>query len=179
MKEYIFHYNFSPIPPIMKRGRHALIVVKTKEDKYVLGAKEYYPEGIYRFVGGGLDKGEDPLTGAVREVEEELKIQIDATELQPLASFVVNIQNATEDVTFITYLYGLTLGKQTIQASDDLDGLVYFTKEEVLELVDRFKHLSPESKSVANTSAKETQQFRWSDYGEFYAEVHKKAMELF
>lgn len=177
MKNYTFTYAFNPVPPIMKRGRHALIVVKNAEGKFLLGAKDIYPAGIYRFVGGGIDDQEDPGIGAAREVEEELQVRPALGEIKSLAKITAEVKNDTEQVTFETFLFFFDLGNRPATASDDIQSLVYLTKHEVLELADRYQKLSADLVNVGK-SASDTASFRWSDYGQFYGEVHRIAMEL-
>jgi 8-oxo-dGTP pyrophosphatase MutT (NUDIX family) len=177
MHEYSFNYKFTHIPPIMKRGRHVLIVVKDTEGKFILGSKKIYPPDIYRFVGGGINQGEDIKLGAKRELEEELKIKIHEKDLELLAKFVVQVANDYEQHRFETFLFILTvpLSSKTLTPSDDLDGIVYLTKKEVVDLAKRYKKLSHDLVDLGGDKAG---LFSWSDYGEFYSEVHRIAMEL-
>lgn len=174
MQEYNFSYHFTHIPPIMRRGRHVLIVVKNN-NKFVLGSKKIYPQGIYRFIGGGINQEEGTESGAVREVKEELQIDIKEEDLKPLAKFTSEISNKTEMVLFETYLYYLEVGDKKLTASDDLNSLVELTKEEVLDLVTRYQKLSDQ---LINLGEDKNEAFRWSDYGKYYSQIHKVAMEL-
>lgn len=177
MKEFTYNFTFSPVPDVMKRGRHALIVVKNDQGKYLLGAKDIYPKGIYRFVGGGIDKGEDPILGAAREIEEELLVKVQPTELKVLAKFTAYITSNPKNYVFETFVFFLDLGKRTPTASDDIQSLVSLTKEEVRDLAERYKALPTDLATIAKSESRDST-FRWSDYGAFYGEVHKLAMEL-
>lgn len=175
MKEYTFSYTFDPIPPIMKRGRHVLIVLQDSEGNYILGAKKMYPENIYRLVGGGIDEDEDVVSGAVREVEEELQIQIPQDELKPLAKIMLTVTDSRETYIFETYLFSLFVGDRVLRASDDIDSLVNLTRDDMSELIYNFQKLPMD---VVDISGDKKDLFRWSDYGTFYAEVHRIALEL-
>ncbi len=161
----------------MKRGRHVLIVVRDTENKFILGSKKIYPPYIYRFVGGGINPGEEVGIAAKRELEEELKIRIDEKYLKPIAKFTVQVSNTNEQYKFETFLFALTtaLRPDTLTASDDLDGLAHLTKEEVFELARRYKKLSND---LVDLWGDKERLFSWSDYGKFYSEVHRIAMEL-
>ncbi|MCL5411187.1 MAG: NUDIX hydrolase [Patescibacteria group bacterium] len=177
MKEYNFSYKFSSIPPIMRRGKHVLIVVKDDQGKYILGSKKIYPEGIYRFIGGGVDLDENPAEAAVREIEEELKINVRKTNFRPLAKFIVEVSDEKETFVFLTFLFLLTtpVSRQLLVASDDLDDLVELSKDEVLELVQKYENLSD---CLVDLKGDKSGLFKWSDYGKFYSQVHQIAMEL-
>jgi 8-oxo-dGTP pyrophosphatase MutT (NUDIX family) len=174
MKEYQFNYQFSPIPKFMKKGKQVMIVLRNKKGNFILGAKNIYPKGIYRFVGGGVD--DDTFEqAAIRELREELEIDVSANQLTPLAKCIVNVTDGSEKVYFETVLYLINLDRQKLQPSDDLDGIVELTKEEILQLAEQYKHLPTE---LIDLGGKNPGIFRWSDYGIFMSEVHKIAMEL-
>lgn len=128
MKEFKFSYTFSHIPPIMKRGRHVLIVIKSGT-QFILGSKDIYPPGIYRFVGGGLYPEEKVENGAVREIKEELQINISENDLKSLAKFIVEAEDNKEKVRFETYLFYLETKGQELTASDDIKSLVNLNKK--------------------------------------------------
>lgn len=170
MHHYSFSYSYDSAPPIFKRGRQAMLVLQDKEGNYILGAKNRYPQGISRFVGGGINPGEDPLAGAVRELDEELGVKKSINELKPLATINLNLveTNSGERFTYDLYLYHATI-TEDLNPADDLDGVISLTKNELEELIYRFEHL--------DTSLNEDN-FRWSDYGRFFAEVHRIGLSL-
>jgi 8-oxo-dGTP pyrophosphatase MutT (NUDIX family) len=42
-----------------------------RDDKVIVNAKHFYPPGLYRAPSGGVNKGEDIISGIMREVMEE------------------------------------------------------------------------------------------------------------
>lgn len=181
MQTYDLHFSFTHTPPVLRRGRHALILLVNEHGKYILGAKNLYPQGIYRLVGGGLNPGEDPQEGATRELNEEFQLSYTSDQLTPLAQIQADITEtgSGKKYAFTTYLYTATCKMAELRPSDDLDGMEDFTREEINALVDRYYDLSDE---LINLQGKYGDQdewaFRWSDYGKFYGRVHEIAMEL-
>lgn len=155
---------------VMTRKRHAMLVLVNQKGKYVLGKKHAYPEGISRFVGGGIDESEDATVGASRELQEELGFVVDPTALIPLAHLTntVSLPNKP-DTVFETFLYGYVLGDEKLIPGDDLDGIAYLNSEEMEQLIQRFKSLPNDVVHPRTGDAP----FRWSDYGNFAAKVHR------
>ena len=175
MKEYTFNYSFSPIPQFMRKGKQVMIVLKNNEGNYILGTKHIYPKGIYRFVGGGVNKDEEFLSATIRELKEELGIEVTKQELTPLAKFIVEVIDNQKKVHFETMLYHLSVCNRKLTPSDDLDGLIELTKDEVVELTERYKNLSTD---LINIGGNKKGSFRWSDYGIFMSEIHRIGKKL-
>ena len=170
MRSYSFHFSFDHIPMVMTRKRHTMLVLVNQKGQYVLGKKNAYPEGISRFVGGGIDEGEDAAVGAARELQEELGVVVDPTVLIPLAHLTntVSLPNKP-DTIFETFLYGYVLHDEKLNPADDLDGVAYVNSEEMEQLIARFESLPND---VINPRTGDAP-FRWSDYGNFAAKVHR------
>jgi len=165
-----FTFSLSSIPPVFKRDRHALILVRNSKGNFILGSKHHYPEGIARMVGGGLQEYEDPQEGAARELQEETGLQVTAQDLVPLITIAADISDPQErQWHFLTFIFFYDSGDKKLTPSDDLDGIVELSKNDYKKLVNRFKNLSrdmhPEMK------------FRWSDYGVLYGTFHAIALE--
>lgn len=177
VRQYSFHFSFDPIPPNLLRNRHALIVVKDAFGNYVLGRKHIYPKGIVRFVGGGIKNEEDPAMGAQRELFEELGLHVLAKKLRQLAEIHAEIVSKNTKVLFTTYLFFADIGNTKIKPSDDLDGIVHLTTQEIRDLIQKYTHLFSDLVTVKQPNeGKES--FRWSDYGAYYSQVHKIGLEL-
>jgi len=169
MKEVTLKLRMMTLPPVVLRGQQALILVRTSDDRFVIGGKSHYPQGISRLVGGGIEKGEEPLLGAARELQEELGFQVKPTDLVPLAKINVQVTNPEKNVTFAIYVYFYQLTDQTIKASDDLDSLVYLSQSELLSLIKAYQELPK--------TIDEVHGFAWFDYGQLYNQVHQIALD--
>jgi len=174
VRQYSFHFSFDPVPPIMRRGRHVLIVIKDITGKYVLGRKHVYPKGIVRFVGGGIEIGEDPAIGAVRELHEELGLVIPPKKVQKLAEIHVEITSKNEDIIFTTYLFFAQVGDTKFVPSGDLNGVARLTVEEVKDLIERFQRLFTKSEPLSSSG----ETIFWSNYSALYGEIHRIGLEL-
>ena len=76
--------------------------------------------GKYTTPGGHLDRGEDPLDGAVRELKEESGIEVEPNELKYLRT-IKNPKNG-----YIVHGYEYRLKKDvTTSMKNDPDGEVY------------------------------------------------------
>lgn len=178
MQPYQANFSFDYVPPVLKRGSHALLVLQDPAGKYILGSKNIYPDGIYRFIGGGIED-EDPQAGASRELKEELGIFIPAYQLEPLARMTAEIEetSSNQQHLFETYLYhATTKPDQVLHPSSDLDGIVHFSREEVQQLIKNYQSLSS---ALINLNPENNDgQFRWSDYGKFYSQIHQIGLDL-
>lgn len=174
-------FTFTHVPPVMKRGRHTLIMVIDEQGKFVLGAKDIYPPGIVRFVGGGLEGTEDPKLGAARELQEELGILVHPSALQSVATIIAQIdeESTGKHFDFTTYLYALRADSQDILADDDLDGLKHLTIKEMETLIETYAALPDDLITIPskNPLIPEEEVFRWSDYGKLYGEIHRIGLE--
>jgi 8-oxo-dGTP pyrophosphatase MutT (NUDIX family) len=155
----------------MTRGRHVLILVENADGEFVLGAKKMYPPDIQRMVGGGVEGDEDSAVAASRELEEELGIKVAPEKLQHLFTLTADVrpQASTEQHTFITDVYYVNTGNQPLLPSSDLDGLAYFSREEVEKLIQRYAELPTEPDPKVG--------FAWADYGQLYGPMHQLALE--
>jgi 8-oxo-dGTP diphosphatase len=76
------------------------IIILNKEKDKILFCKRmsdpYY--GLYNFVGGKIEEGEESLEAAYRELEEETGITKKHTTLQPFIDYVWHIQEIRMEV---------------------------------------------------------------------------------
>ncbi len=175
-----FSFSFSHVPAVMKRGRHALIAVKTETGNYILGAKDIYPQGVYRLIGGGLEKDEDPAVGATRELKEELGISYTPDQLQPLATVTAEIDETStgKHYTFVTYLFETTVERKLVKPADDLDGIKEFSLEQMQTLIHRYSDLSDELIQFQKPGdTRPLEPFRWRDYGKLYGKIHELVLK--
>lgn len=174
-----FEHEFTHIPPVMKRGEHVLIVIQDKQQNYLLGSKKIYPQGIYRLVGGGVEAHQAPLQAAIDELLEELQLKVKASDLNKLAIIKADLYETSSQTEhhFTTHLYHLNLNTTSnIKPSDDLDDIKILTQDQLIDLIHLYQSLPKDLITVGKRSP--TQPFRWSDYGQFYSQVHQIALDL-
>lgn len=160
-------FHFDTIPKPFTRGDRALIVLKDLEGKFVLGCKNVYPHGIYRLPGGGREGDESPVVAACRELSEELGIHRSETEWSAEQTIHLTITSPEATKELKLFLFATTQKKgETLIPSDDLDGIMHLSVEEMHALIDRFYDLS------------DIEAPGWADYGKVYGKVHEIALEL-
>ena len=94
-KEVSFEFDvteeeYDRIKSSQKNGReHDVTLYILKDDKLIVIAKHFYPKGLFRAMSGGINLGEDFITGAKREALEETgcKININAFILKTHVQF--------------------------------------------------------------------------------------------
>lgn len=158
----------------LHRDRCVLIAVKDKDDKLLSGAKPgFFPPTITRLLGGGLDKGERPEAAAIRELSEELGVELSVEDLEPIAKFITNaVDRDGKEYKNETYLYGAKLKDQKYRPGDDVKQIITLSKDETLQLADSF-----ESLPACLWYIGEEGDFSWSDYGKMYGPIHRVAVE--
>lgn len=171
MRQVKLELTLSTVPPVFRRQRHALIVVTDVDHQFILGGKEHYPQGIYRFVGGGLEPDEDAQQGAARELREELQVEATSDDLEPLAEIVATLHVPNEDdIVFTTYLYHYQLpAAEHPEPTDDLDEVVTLSRAELQAVIERFRHLPTDLHPKLG--------FTWADYGQLYAQIHQLGLD--
>jgi 8-oxo-dGTP pyrophosphatase MutT (NUDIX family) len=177
MKHYTLNISLSgPIGNIFRK-RHVLIVLENAQGSILLGEKKhFYPEGIYRFIGGGVNEDESPMQAAVREIKEEINIEVIGPELNAFAEVVINAIISDETYTLTTYMYHYKI-KDGVQLnpSDDISGLKELDINQLPELVNKYENLSGTYSAINNENVE--YKHSWQDYGRMYAPIHQIAYE--
>ncbi|HKC04598.1 MAG TPA: NUDIX hydrolase [Patescibacteria group bacterium] len=174
-KKYKYDINLvtEPFENLRYRDRTVLILCRDAQGKFILGAKHgYYPQGIVRMLGGGVDNGENVVDAAIRETEEEIGIKADPSELTELAE--IEVTGTYKNKTYKTkmFVYFLNSDKDDYLAGDDVSEVVRYAEQEYRNLIKRFFELKPDD--IYKSSTKE---FSWGDFGKVYGFVHQVTLE--
>ncbi len=163
----------SPFENLRYRDRTVLVLIKNSKDKYLFGVKKFYPKEIKRMIGGGVNKDEEVLEAAVRELQEELGISVLQSELLSLAEF--NISGKYKGEVFKTSIFTcyLDIGDKAYIPGDDVSAVAEFTEVEC-------QGIAEEMMSVDETSFFENGEnsFSWADYGKVYGYVLKQSLAV-
>jgi 8-oxo-dGTP pyrophosphatase MutT (NUDIX family) len=154
---------------LRKNQSQVSILVLNQDKKWILGKKpNFYPQGVVRMLGGGVDKGEDFLTAAQREFSEETGILVEKDQFIPLVQINVTAKtNSGEDgeASFPVYLLKYD---SVLKANDDVKGFAFLDDEELRQLITKFKEL-PNTLIPGETKA------TWFDYGKIWSVIHEAA----
>jgi 8-oxo-dGTP pyrophosphatase MutT (NUDIX family) len=150
------------------RKSHVMIVVKDIDGNFVLGTKTTYPEGISRFLGGGVDKDENIEIAAKREVKEE--IGVDNAAVTPLTKILITASTENDEYILETTVYFLDGKYLHLSAGDDVSELVILKPKEILDLADKYDTLT-------GTFTSGSYSHQWSDYGKVYGPLHRIVYE--
>jgi len=156
------------------RKRLALIAVADNEGNILVGSKpHFYPKGIYRFVGGGVDENEEPVMGAVRELNEELGIIVSKDDLKPILQIDVHATDETGKIfENSNFIYFYQLNDNNYKAGDDIKSVTKLSIKELHELGERYENLSED-----DWFRDEMEHYNWKDYGKVYGPIHKLVAE--
>lgn len=152
------------------RKKLALIAVEDSEGNILVGSKpNFYPEGIYRMVGGGVDENEDPIVGAQRELKEELGIKVKTSDLKLLLQVNVHaVDKESKEYNNSNFIYFYKLKDNNYKAGDDIKSIIKLSVDELYKLGERYESLS-ENDWFKN----EMENYNWKDYGKVYGPIHK------
>lgn len=169
--EHTLQLSMNIVPPVAKRGRHALILLENDHQNYLLGAKDIYPKDIYRMIGGGIEEGEEALPAAARELQEETGLELPPEQLKHLSTVTAEIdeQSTGKHFTFVTDVYLVNVGNQKLTPSDDIQDLQEMTRGDIQQLITRYQQLPKELDPEKGLA--------WYDYGQLYGAIHQIALD--
>lgn len=158
------------------RNNHVLLIIKDDQGNFLIGDKpDFYPKGIYRLAGGGVEEGETPHQSAIRETKEELSLSIDQRNLKLIAQITTNAKIKEQTLSNITYLFQLVgINPKEIVAGDDIVGLKPFSKEEFKQLIEKYNNLGSDN----IYDGEDGYSHFWDDYGKMYSFIHQVALDL-
>lgn len=174
MKTYRLKVKIQKAFGNIARKRHVLIICRDTTGKFLLGHKpHFYPQGIYRLIGGGVEKDEKPKQAAIRELKEELGIGVKENRLMPLAKVIVDAATRDQTYNLITNLYFLQLMPDEIKPGSDLIEVVRLTLKDLSGLADRFESLDEN----LCFKSEDGYSHSWGDYGRVYGPIHRIVYE--
>lgn len=144
-----------------RRGE-VVMVVPNQQGLIWLHTKDFYPEGVYRLMTGGLETAEIPHLALLREVKEEtgFKVEIDRC----LAVITHTFSNNEQTLPFVSYVFFTTPGQGYPRLIDQGEAISDFRAVPVRDLAKVARRL----RSLRG---------RFSDWGEFRAIAHEVTLE--
>jgi ADP-ribose pyrophosphatase YjhB (NUDIX family) len=151
------------------RDQCVLIAAINENGQILTGAKpNFFPPGITRLLGGGVNRGEGINDAAVREMSEELGVSLEVKDLIPLAQFNTHAEDSSGKTFYNeTYLYAAKIGNASYKAGDDVKHIIVLNTDEMRELGNAYENL-PQCLWYRG----EEGDFSWNDYGKLYSVIH-------
>lgn len=144
------------------RRAEVVMVIPNEQGHIWLHTKDFYPQGVYRLMTGGLDPGEVPQQALRREVEEETGFKVKVQRCLAVITYTFAAQEV--ELPFVSYIFATTPGKGRPQPLDPHEAITGFQAVPVSTLIETARHL------------------RWltgafADWGVFRAIPHEVAAE--
>lgn len=120
-----FYECFSCGMKIFKNSAPTASVLIVRDEKILLAVRSIEPKkGMLDIIGGFLGNGEDPKSGAMREVKEESGLEIELIDL--LGVYMDKYKYQERIVDTLNFVYVGKIIKGTMRANDDVAKLLWF-----------------------------------------------------
>ncbi len=121
-------------------------LIKNSEGNILLSKEE---NGMWELLGGGLDHGETPQTGLVREVLEETDLKVHSIATQP--SYYVTFPVLDRNYYAANVIFEAQIENLNFTPSDECIALEYFSPEEILEREDIYQNVKMVAKLIIDS----------------------------
>lgn len=148
----------------LKKPRRAevVMVVPNEQGHIWLHTKNFYPQGVYRLMTGGLDPGEAPQRALQREVEEETGFKVKAQHCLAIITYTFAAEQVK--LPFVSYVFATTPAKGRPHPTDPGEAITGFQAVPAPALIETARRL----RSLTGDFA---------DWGVFRAIPHEVAAE--
>lgn len=171
--EYKINLAYTPFWNLRFRDRTALVLCRDGAGNFVLGTKAgYYPEGICRMLGGGIDSNEQPIDAVKREINEEMNINVTEDELEELFEIRIEASLADKKYQHTVYVYFLNSTKDDYVEGDDVSSFVRLSEDGFRELLKNYSELENSHLFEDGDNS-----FSWGDYGRVYGHIHQMTLD--
>jgi 8-oxo-dGTP pyrophosphatase MutT (NUDIX family) len=158
------------------RKETVLVACKTSKGTFLFGEKKgFYPDGIFRLIGGGVEESDNSLVEAAKaEVKEETGFETKISDLIELG--MVDIRATDEEQKkyhHMIHLFFLKIPEnEKLKANDDLTNIIELNLEQTKKLVEKYKNIPKNSRGMEGGL-----EFSWYDYAQVYGPVHQFVLE--
>jgi ADP-ribose pyrophosphatase YjhB (NUDIX family) len=168
--------NYKVFKPFgnLYRERTCLILIKDQDNNILLATKDDYPDDIWRFIGGGIDKGEIPDIGALRELEEELLLNdLTVGDLKFLAEYKITaIDEAMVQYNHSIFGYSFTTNINLKQfEKNELKSIMLISANDY-----KIKSLNSLNLRLKFNDGKN--EYLWEDFIKVYHDVQMSMIEI-
>lgn len=135
-----------------------VVMLLKNDDKYLLIRKEFYPEGIYRLPGGGIDDGETPEEALHREVMEEFNREVSS--LEYLGKYTYKLSDSETTIVFTSHCFLVEVPKEVdLKEDEEHAGYKWIGLDEFPKYIKLIKTIPPHEEGLKD----------WSAWGKFRA----------
>ena len=118
-----------------KEGEHiavAIIYIENSKGEFLIQKTSKEKGGIYSSTGGHIDHNEEPIDSIVREVKEELGLEISKNDIADLGYLVVDFP-----VRFVFYMKkDIDIESLTIK-KDEVESVSFMTIQELRKIINK------------------------------------------
>lgn len=108
----------------------AIVFIKNKEGKYLIQKTSYEKGGLYSSTGGHVLYNETSKDAIIREIKEELGIEVKNKELEYVGDILLGIPFA--DIYYLEK--DIDINKLLLQ-KEEVDSVSYMTEDEIYNLI--------------------------------------------
>lgn len=172
ISQYYQHVSIQEPFGNLFRERHVLILIRDQKGQFLFGSKpNFYPKGIVRLIGGGVNIDETPAEAAVRELDEEVHLKKRSLDLYPLAIITTDAETAKQKCKLITSLFFLQLQGDHVSSDSDIRSIVRLNEHKMRRLISNYYNLDQ-----TNWYHGPEGNYSWGDYGKVYGYIHEIAL---
>ena len=120
---------------VFEKGEHiavAIIYIENSKGEFLIQKTSKEKGGIYSSTGGHVDHNEEPIDSIVREVKEELGLEISKNDIADLGYLVVDFP-----VRFVFYMKkDIDIESLTIK-KDEVESVSFMTIQELRKIINK------------------------------------------
>lgn len=164
--------TFSPICDDDRTSEVCMIVQRT-DGRLLTSIKDYYPEGAFRLLTGGVRHGEPIAQALEREIWEETGLETEVARFLAVLEYYLGDVRPDDTPDFATYAFLVTELGGEFTNNDPDERVAAYREIAIDELPAMAAHLraTPDQYSDDVKGS-------WRDWGAFRAAVHELAYEL-
>ena len=168
----VYDLNIKIVSPFgnLYRNRLSLIVIVDIDGNILVGSRpHFYPQDIYRLIGGGIDDNEEVIDGYLRELKEEVGVEATKEDLKEIMQVNVNaVDKNGKEYKNTNYIFLYKLKTNRYKAGDDIKQIIKLSVDELYKLGERYENLSSD-----DWFKNDMENYNWYDYGQVYGPIHK------
>lgn len=148
---------------LSNRDAEVVLAAQRPDGHFLVHTKGEYPEGVYRIMSGGINRGEDILHAVHRELGEETGL--DGRVARFVGALTTRFQHDDQELEFFSYVFHVIVTDGVPAPMDDSEDILGFREISLHEM----SALADDLESLAEGF--------WRDWGRFRAIAHRLIVE--